>query len=121
MKVFKGLNFLICCIADLSPPVFMSCPSDIFASITKNSSASVNWTFPVAIDNSNQAPQITVSPAGVTSPYTFYTSTVITYTATDASGNKDECSFKVSLQGQKIQGTQRLFSETYLFGEANIS
>ena len=79
----------------------MSCPSDTFASITENLSVTVNWTFPVAIDNSNQAPQITVSPAGVTSPYTFYSSTVITYTATDASGNKDECSFKVALQGQK--------------------
>ena len=96
--------FLICCIADVVPPVFMSCPSDIRASINDNSSASVNWTFPVATDNSNEAPQITVSPAGVTSPYTFYTSTVITYTATDASGNKDECSFEVSLQGQKILG-----------------
>ncbi|CAH3141747.1 unnamed protein product [Porites lobata] len=83
---------------DVVPPVFMSCPSDIRASINDNSSASVNWTFPVATDNSNEAPQITVSPAGVTSPYTFYTSTVITYTATDASRNKDECSFEVSLQ-----------------------
>ena len=80
----------------------MSCPSDIRASINGNSSASVNWTFPVAIDNSNQAPQITVSPAGVTSPYTIYTSTVIAYTATDASGNKDECSFQVFLEGQKL-------------------
>ena len=80
----------------------MSCPSDIHASINENSSALVNWTFPVAIDNSNQAPQITVSPAGVTSPYTIYTSTGITYTATDASGNKDECSFQVFLEGQKI-------------------
>ena len=58
----------------------------------------------MATDNSNQAPHITVSPAGVTSPYTFYASTVITYTATDASGNKDDCSFEVSLQGQKILG-----------------
>ena len=103
MKVLR-VEFLICCIADVFPPVFMSCPSDIFASITENSSASVNWTFPVATDNSNQAPQITVSPVGVTSPYTFYTSTVITYTATDASGNKDKCSFEVFLKGQKIQG-----------------
>ena len=88
----------------------MSCPSDIRASINGNSSASVNWTFPVAIDNSNQAAQITVSPAGVTSPYTIYTSTVIAYTATDASGNKDECSFQVFLEGQKIT----LNEEAYL-------
>ena len=88
----------------------MSCPSDIRASINENSSASVNWTFPVAIDNSNQAPQITVSPAGVTSPYTIYTSTFIAYTATDASGNKDECSFQVFLEGQKIT----LNEEAYL-------
>ena len=76
----------------------------------------------MATDNSNQAPQITVSPAGVTSPYTFYTSTVITYTATDASGNKDECSFEVSLQGQKYWGIyKRLLTVNYRFGEANIA
>ena len=92
----------ICCTADVDPPDFMSCPSDIRASINENSSALVNWTFPVATDNSNQAPQITVSPAGATSPYTFSLSTLITYTATDASGNKAECSFKVILQGQKV-------------------
>ena len=81
------------------PPVFMSCPSDIRTSLSVNASALVNWKVPVALDNSNMAPQITVSPSGVTPPYTFYNNTLIVYTAKDASGNKKECSFRVLLEG----------------------
>ena len=78
----------------------MSCPSDIHASLNENSSASVNWTVPVALDNSNQVPQMTVSPRGITPPYTFHNNTIIVYTAKDASGNKKECSFRILLEGQ---------------------
>ena len=75
----------------------------------------------MATDNSDQAPQITVSPVGVTSPHTFYSSTVITYTATDASGNMAECSFKVFLQGQKIQGHPTIVFEDYVKNSLRFS
>lgn len=83
------------------PPVFMSCPSDIRVSLGINSSAMVNWTVPVAMDNSNIAPQITVSPSWVAPPYTFYNNTEILYTATDTSENQKRCSFRVLLEGER--------------------
>ena len=86
-------------LADATPPT-LSCPSDIRANLRANVSASVHWKIPAAFDNSNESVQITVSPPGIKPPFTFYKTTVITYTATDASGNRKECSFKVMLEGQ---------------------
>ena len=87
-------------LTDATPPTFKSCPFDIRANLRANASASVHWKIPAAIDNSNEPVQITVSPPGIKPPFTFYKTTVITYTATDTTGNKEECSFKVLLEGQ---------------------
>ena len=78
----------------------MSCPSDIRANINANSTALVNWTKPVALDNSDLAPQVTVVPVGVSPPHIFNRTTLIVYTARDASGNRRECSFRVVLIGE---------------------
>lgn len=78
----------------------MRCPSDIRSSININSTALANWTEPVAMDNSNLEPTVTVIPAGITPPHTFNETTLVVYTATDESGNKDECKFKVMLEGK---------------------
>ena len=86
-------------IADVIPPVFLSCPSDIRASINLNSTATANWKIPVAKDNSNEDLKVTVSPQGVTPPYSFHKNTVIVYTASDTSGNTRNCSFRVLLEG----------------------
>ena len=85
---------------DVTPPLFLSCPSDIRTSIDVDSSALVNWKVPVAMDNSNIVPQITVSPPSVIPPYKFHNSTLVVYTAKDSSGNEEECSFKILLEGQ---------------------
>ena len=87
------------CVVDVVDPVFLSCPSDIRANLGINSSVLVNWTIPVAVDNSNMAPQIYVSPPGVAPPYTFYNNTNVVYTAKDPSGNERKCSFRVLLEG----------------------
>ncbi|KAJ7360021.1 hypothetical protein OS493_019109 [Desmophyllum pertusum] len=76
----------------------MRCPSDIRASISINSTALVNWTEPVALDNSNLAPQVTVSPPGISPPHIFNETTLVVYTAIDASGNERQCSFRVILE-----------------------
>lgn len=78
----------------------MTCPSDVRASIGANSTALLNWTEPVALDNSNVEPNVTVFPPGISPPHNFNETTVVKYTARDASGNKDECSFKVILEGK---------------------
>ena len=77
----------------------MRCPSDISANINLNATALLNWTEPVALDNSNLPPQLTVVPAGINPPHIFNKTTVIVYTARDASGNKKECSFRVVVKG----------------------
>ena len=86
-------------VTDVLPPVFLSCPSDIRTNVGVNSSVLVNWTIPVALDNSNMAPQISVSPLGVAPPYSFYNNTNVVYTAKDPSGNERKCSFRVLLEG----------------------
>ncbi|KAJ7360015.1 hypothetical protein OS493_019103 [Desmophyllum pertusum] len=80
-----------------TPPVLMRCPSDIRASIL-NSTALVNWTEPVALDNSNLAPEVTVRPPGISPPHIFNETTLVVYTAIDASGNERQCSFRVILE-----------------------
>ena len=78
----------------------MSCSSDIRANINANSTALVNWTQPVALDNSNLAPKITVLPQGISPPHIFNETTLVVYTARDGSGNKKQCSFRVVLEGE---------------------
>ena len=78
----------------------MRCPSDIRANMAINSTALVNWTEPIALDNSKLAPQVTVIPSGISPPHIFNETTTVVYTARDASGNKKECSFKVVSEGE---------------------
>lgn len=82
--------------ADVTPPVFLSCPSDIPVSPSKSTTA--NWKIPVAQDNSNEDPEVSLS-LQITPPYTFTKDTVIVYTAKDARGNARNCSFKLLLEG----------------------
>jgi len=67
----------------------------------------VNWTEPVALDNSDLAPQVTVFPAGISPPHNFNKTTLVVYTARDSSGKEEECSFKVVLEGEsKMDGAK---------------
>lgn len=94
---------------DITSPVFIKCPSDIRTSMNINSTALVNWTEPVALDNSNLAPQVTVFPPGISPPHIFNETTLVIYTAMDASGNKKDCSFRVVLEGEsKIHFVNRV-------------
>lgn len=52
------------------------------------------------MENSELKPNITVVPRGIIPPYIFNDTTVVVYTATDESGNKDVCSFKIILEGK---------------------
>ncbi|XP_067018332.1 uncharacterized protein [Acropora muricata] len=96
-KWSKNESSILQCL-DVTPPVFMRCPFDIYASINENSTALVNWTQPFALDNSNRAPQVTIAPPGISPPHVFNETALVVYTATDASGNKKECSFRIVLE-----------------------
>ena len=59
----------------------------------------MNWTDPVAIDNSGVAPTVT---SNYQSPQRFNQGVhVIKYRAMDQSGNEARCSFQVSVTGTK--------------------
>ena len=63
-------------------------------------SALVNWTTPVAIDNSGVAPTMT---SNYQSPQRLSQGAhVITYTAVDQSGNKATCTFTVEVIGIRV-------------------
>ncbi|XP_067041700.1 uncharacterized protein [Acropora muricata] len=83
---------------DSQPPSFgVSCPRSLLLSYAEKGtfSALVNWTNPVATDNSGLTPKVT---SNFQSPQTFSVGNhVITYTAEDKSGNKATCTFTVKV------------------------
>ncbi|XP_072169502.1 hyalin-like [Diadema setosum] len=85
---------------DSIAPVFTFCPADIFRSVLATSGATgatVTWQQPTATDNSGIAP--TISAPNFPSGSFFVTGTIITivYTATDAYGNQQQCTFAVTV------------------------
>ncbi|XP_068714407.1 uncharacterized protein [Montipora foliosa] len=83
---------------DSQPPTFgVSCPGSPLVAYADRGkfTALVNWTDPVAIDNSGAAPTVT---SNYQSPQSFSQGIyVIKYTAVDQSGNEARCSFKVNV------------------------
>ena len=91
-------------LSDFTAPSFTapsSCPQNILAYAEKSSTAAViNWTSPTANDSTGVPPIVslwrwsrkpgTPFPAG---------EHIVRYVATDRAGNTDECSFKVTVQG----------------------
>ena len=82
-------NFL----SDNDPPVFTSCPGNIFKT-TQMPSESVFWPNPIAEDNS-----LEVSVAGSHEPNSVFEVgvTEVNYTARDESDNTAECRFRVTV------------------------
>ena len=89
-------------IPDSQSPTFgLSCPgSPLLAYAERDKfTALVNWTEPVAIDNSGVAPTVT---SNYKSPQRFSQGAhVITYTAVDQSGNSAPCTFQVQVLGNE--------------------
>ena len=86
--------------ADSEPPSFaVPCPPSplvVYAERDKFT-ALVNWTEPVAFDNSGVAPTMT---SNYQSPKRFSQGVhVINYTAVDQAGNKARCTFQVNVTG----------------------
>jgi hypothetical protein len=82
---------------DTEAPYFLQCPSNFTtATDTGHANATVTWTDALASDNSGVAPSVTVSPVpnGSVLPIG---STLITYTATDASNNVGICTFMIAV------------------------
>ena len=92
----KRLSLLLS--LDSQVPSFgVSCPNSSLLSYAEKGtfSALVNWTNPVATDNSGLTPKVT---SNFQSPQNFSQGDhVITYTAVDQSGNKATCRFTVKV------------------------
>ena len=90
-------------IPDSQPPTFgVPCPVGPLLAYAERDkfSAVVNWTEPVAVDNSRASPTVT---SNYQSPQRFSQGThVITYTAVDQSGNRATCAFTVKVSGNKM-------------------
>ncbi|HEY5747584.1 MAG TPA: HYR domain-containing protein, partial [Chryseolinea sp.] len=83
-------------VTDVTKPVFANCPANISVSTTPVScDIVVNWTPPTVTDNCDASPVVTSThTSGTTFTPGVYT---VTYEATDASGNKETCSFTVTV------------------------
>jgi len=81
---------------DTENPV-ITAPADITVNATSAAGAAVNYVTPVGTDNCDVTTALT---AGLASGSTFpLGTTVVTYTATDASGNEASASFNVTVEG----------------------
>ncbi|XP_077981971.1 sushi, von Willebrand factor type A, EGF and pentraxin domain-containing protein 1-like [Glandiceps talaboti] len=80
---------------DIEPPE-LTCPLNLVVETSPNSNtATVDWKIPSGEDNSDDPVSIMVVPA-VTPPHTFPIGVHdVRYTATDKSGNKEDCTFMV--------------------------
>ena len=81
------------CDTDTTPPVLSACPADIIIK-TRGTSATITWTEPTATDNCGTVVLTSTSASGSQFPVG---TTTVTYTATDAKGNKATCSFVVNV------------------------
>ena len=92
VTVTKTVNL---CDNDIIPPVFANCPSNI--SLTTTSYCAIaSWTAPTATDNCS-IPTVIQTAGGSNGSCFSVGTTIVTYTATDAKGNKATCSFTVTV------------------------
>ncbi len=87
---------VIVTISDSLAPVFTSCPSDIVVNNDPGTcGAVVTWTAPTATDNCSS---VTFSTNNFSSGDTFLPGvTTVIYTASDAAGNQNTCSFTITV------------------------
>ncbi len=83
-------------VEDNTAPSVVSCPNDIIVSSTNNCDAIANWTVPTFSDNCDVNPVITSTHNS--GDVFLLGTTLVTYTATDSSGNESTCSFNVIVE-----------------------
>ena len=81
-------------VVDTTPPAFSVVPSDVTAEPSSATGAVVTYTVPVAADLDGPVTIVTDHANGTLFPFG---TTVVQYTATDASGNVSSGSFKVTV------------------------
>ena len=79
---------------DTEAPIISNCPSDTTISANVNCQGVYNWTIPTVNDNCPNPTLVSNIPSGAALSLGANT---ITYIATDAAGNQDNCSFIVTV------------------------
>ena len=112
----KSINVVVNnpCANDIIPPTFTSCPSNINTSYGLLAwNKYVSWATPTATDNCGSVSVVKTSGPSNGS-YLSAGYYAVTYTATDAKGNKSYCSFDISVSKTLflfLQGTESLTME----------
>ncbi|XP_071943763.1 hyalin-like [Antedon mediterranea] len=88
-------------VTDIEPPLLINCPNDIvLATDLGLPTLNYSWIEPTATDNVDTSPMIS---SDIDAPYVFNISVyVITFTATDDSGNEAMCNFTLEVKGDQI-------------------
>lgn len=87
-------------VVDSELPIITACPSDITVSNDPGDcGAIVNWAAPTASDN---CPGVTLVTTNIPGSFFPVGATVVTYTATDASGNTATCTFTVTVNDTEL-------------------
>lgn len=82
-------------VEDNTAPVFTTCPADVTLAATGPACTAVyTWDEPIAVDNCSLSSLVSSHSSGDDFPIG---TTTVTYTATDASGNAEICSFVVTV------------------------
>ncbi|MCS6929271.1 MAG: HYR domain-containing protein [Saprospiraceae bacterium] len=87
-------------VIDTVAPKFSGCPKDTVVNSNGACSIAVNWKMPTATDNCAPAPTVKASSMpGDTYPVGH---TLVKVTVEDPSGNKDQCTFKITVIGPPL-------------------
>ncbi|XP_067122803.1 uncharacterized protein [Centruroides vittatus] len=90
----KGYPFCI----DKEPPQFINCPKEpISVEKSSNSLQQVNYSVPVAVDNSGRIARLEVKPVGFKPPAYVVEDTVVQYIAYDFDGNVAICTVNITV------------------------
>ena len=87
----------IYCLDEEAPSYGNTCPQSIKKLTDKNDDVYVKWTPPKFTDNSNGQLKITTKGQTGTSTYPVGTTTIITYSATDAADLTTTCWFTITV------------------------
>ncbi|XP_058454733.1 uncharacterized protein LOC131432461 isoform X2 [Malaya genurostris] len=84
---------------DNEPPVFQNCPQQpiVVKRLQNGAIMPVNFTEPVAIDNSGSIARLEVKPQSFKSPYYVFHDTIVKYIAYDYDGNVAICEINITV------------------------
>ena len=95
--MFFCCPFVLSVTLDSQEPIVTECPTDITRNSNSGNTVNITWAPPTATDNTGM---VTLTSDYNPGDSFAIGTTVVTYTATDASGNTATCSFNVTVVGK---------------------